>query len=260
MVFLNVMKNDRMVFLYHTTTDTPIDKAMREATQIWNDRIRLSWFVTCSKTLLKEHQNQSCNQLQQAMLEADTYLNEVTSGKPRINKPEELEGLIQNIQGAVKIAYVEEASDLEKLNKQLGDLDVDTQDQMRKQMILNVVAEANVADANEMLDPATTVCWACGKRWDRSEPVSKYTGRNEKTTMKIKLTEPNAGAPARSPPISQKEQGEMLEWWHKKQEREKIMAQDDDLSYANGTWADSKQLSNHLQGLSDVKLPPGKLA
>jgi len=254
-----VGKHERDAFIVELPSATPVKDAVPLLAEIWNLRLRLQWYNTCSRSLLKEHLSESNTQLAVVVTECEAAIS--IAGNPKTLTKEQLEEFVRNIKGAVIIGYPAEASDIQKTHKDMESLDIDTNDQLRKQHILNIMDDMKMADANEILEPETAVCWSCNKKWERDDLVSKYGGTNEKTTLTVKLTKTGNNAPARPPPVNQKEQSEMMQWYHKRQEEEKRLAEDDEITYASSAWADSKSLATNLQGFGtgDIKLPPGRL-
>jgi hypothetical protein len=259
MVKLKVLgKSDRESFIYETTTSRNAAEVTSELAEIWNMRLRLSWYITVSKGLCKEHPNEFTPELQQVAEAAERYIGNANG--IQVNTAAELKQHIENIQGSVKKSYIAEAADLAKTAKDMADLDTPTEDQMRKQAIINVLDDGNLADQNEILDPEASQAWTCGKRWDKDETVAKYTSANEKTTMTVKLTKTGAAAPARTPALTAQDQHDMMKWWQKKQDEEKRLAEDDEITYGDAAWADPRSLQKHFQGTAtSMKLPPGRI-
>ena len=98
--------------------------------------------------------------------------------------------------------------------------------------------------------------WTCNKEFKRGELVSDRLGSvNEKTKVIAKLTMKNSGPPAREPIVSEDERNAMAEFYFKRQEELKKLAQADEDDYLNSKWADPKGMKRNLQGLGDVKAP-----
>jgi cilia- and flagella-associated protein 298 len=47
-----------------------------------------------------------------------------------------------------------------------------------------------------------------------------------------------------------------MAFWYKKQEEQKKLIEDDDITFGNSAWADPKALKNSLLGSGDVKYRP----
>ena len=46
-----------------------------------------------------------------------------------------------------------------------------------------------------------------------------------------------------------------MAWYHKKQEEQKKLAEDEDDSYTGAAWANSQSLKAHFSGVAAVRLP-----
>ena len=57
----------------------------------------------------------------------------------------------------------------------------------------------------------------------------------------------------REPLVDAESQKKMLQMYYKKEEEQKKLEADNDDSYLNAAWADSKQMKNQLQGTSGFK-------
>ncbi len=110
----------------------------------------------------------------------------------------------------------------------------------------------------DMLDPETAVMWFAGKELHRDHKLmdTKSIGRNEKTTVIVKLTKKGVGAPVRESPVTAEQQKEIMAYYYRKQEENKKLIQDDDISFTNSSWADEKSLKKHFQGVSNVGWRP----
>ncbi|KAL7526617.1 hypothetical protein ACHAWF_001974 [Thalassiosira exigua] len=104
-------------------------------------------------------------------------------------------------------------------------------------------------------EPDRVSLWACGKEFERGTLLSDRLGRNEKTKITVKLTDLDAGAPAREPVVSEAEREAMTAFYFKRQEELKKLADADEDDYLNSEWADPKGMRRGLQGLGDVKAP-----
>jgi len=259
-------------FCFSTTLTEKVATVTEELAKIWNTRLRVKWFLTCGKDLVKEctdpelrpvPEPNAVKTLQRTLEEAEEYISLARSER---RDPITLEGIeehVRKIRGAVMILFPEEASNLDALAKAMESLEIDEKTRMRKQFINFIMEDqpSHMADIKELLDPSTAQLWTCGKELIRDKKLGEcLAGSNEKSMCIVKLTSRGSGAPAREPVIDQKTQQDMMTFWHRKQEEEKRLEDDDDISYGNSQWADGKQLKSHFQGLGNVKLPPGRLA
>ena len=87
----------------------------------------------------------------------------------------------------------------------------------------------------------------------KGKKLCDYIGKNEKTTIVVKITKSGAGAPAREPLIDPDTQIKMMSYYSKKQEDVKKLEQDNEDVYLESAWANPSGLKKELQGISDVK-------
>lgn len=104
-----------------------------------------------------------------------------------------------------------------------------------------------------MYDAEKTTLWYAGKEMVRGKALGDYLGKNEKTTVIVKLTQTGSGAPPREPVIDKETHRQMLAYYYKKQEEAKKAEQDIDDGYLESPWANPKGLKNDLNGVGDVK-------
>jgi hypothetical protein len=55
--------------------------------------------------------------------------------------------------------------------------------------------------------------------------------------------------------VDEATQKSMIAWYHKKQEEQKELDENQDDSYMHSNWASGKSLKAHFSGVSEVKLP-----
>ena len=108
-------------------------------------------------------------------------------------------------------------------------------------------------NTNQSIDESAAVIWYAGKEMQRAKKLADYLGKNEKTTVVVKITESGAGAPLREPVIDQTTHKQMLAYYLKKQEEAKQFDQKIDDVQVISPWADSKGLKSELHGVGDIK-------
>jgi len=86
----------------------------------------------------------------------------------------------------------------------------------------------------------------------RGKILANYLGKNEKTTVIVKLTA-GSSAPPREPIIDKETHKQMLAYYYKKQEDAKKAEQDIDDGYFESPWANPKGLKNELNGVGNIK-------
>mmetsp|Transcript_9075 Transcript_9075/g.16635 ORF Transcript_9075/g.16635 Transcript_9075/m.16635 type:complete len:243 (+) Transcript_9075:270-998(+) len=146
---------------------------------------------------------------------------------------EKIDEAIQNIKGAVMIAYP---------------MNLPEHDEVR--IILDGKADIQAAVPQEAVDPKTCVLWFSRKRMERNQVLSKYCGRNEKMFLKVRLQTKNQRMPQREARLDKDAQTKMYSYWHKKNEEDKRLkeeAEDDD--YLNSAWANPKAFKQSFSGI-----------
>ena len=88
--------------------------------------------------------------------------------------------------------------------------------------------------------------WFAGKEMVLGKLMSDFVGKNEKTKVIIKLQTKASGAPVREPRVDENTHRAMLSYYYKKQEEQKRLQADEDDSYLDASWADSKALKRNL--------------
>uniref|UniRef100_A0A8C3GEK5 CF298 protein n=1 Tax=Cairina moschata TaxID=8855 RepID=A0A8C3GEK5_CAIMO len=108
----------------------------------------------------------------------------------------------------------------------------------------------------EVIKESEAQLWWAGKELKETKLLSDYVGKNEKTTIIVKIQKKGQGAPGREPLISHEEQKQMMLYYYKKQEELKKLEEDDDDSFLNAEWADSHALKRQFHGVKDIKWGP----
>ena len=154
-----------------------------------------------------------------------------------------LQGQIDLVGGAVTIAYPMGLPEHDPVKGELED-DMDL---------------AGSQYGKDILEPETAQLWWAGKQMLREGQVlSDYIGKNEKTTIIVKVQKSGAGQPTREPAIDEETQKKMMAFYHKKQEQQKHIEEDDDDAFANSSWADPKALQRQFQGMGSISMGPGR--
>jgi hypothetical protein len=170
--------------------------------------------------------------LNQTIDDGKSYLSKEQVNRKQCLTEEKLLELINNIDGGVKIAYPMGLPDYDPITQIL------LPDYTHK----------------EMLEPEKTSMWFAGKEIHRDQKLyeTKSIGRNEKTTIIVKLTKRGSGPPARENPITEDEQKRLMAYYYRKQEEQKKLQEDEDDNYTNSSWANPKTLKHQFQGISNV--------
>lgn len=114
-------------------------------------------------------------------------------------------------------------------------------------------ALADSSAALEVLPEDTAELWWAGKQFFRDQHVRDLVGKNEKSTVIVKLQKKGGGAPGREPGVSEEERKAMMAFYFKKQEEMKRAAEDDAEDYMMSSWADPKALKNALRGTGNIR-------
>jgi hypothetical protein len=248
-------------FLVSMPNVTNVGEAADTVTAIQNARLRLKWMATACQDLAKD----SVAEDQRHVLvgpaqEGERYLalerctvNKLTSSL------EDLTKLCETLTGAVMMLFPEQCSGLDCQQRLVAVVDGDDAGELERAVahrILSVIDEK--ASTEDTLTGAATMWW-CNKPLARDTDFVKAVGKNEKTTMVVKLTKDGSSAPSREPAINAEQQSEMMAYWYKKQEEHKKLVDDDDITHTNNEWADPSGLKNNLQGMGGVQYKPGRM-
>ena len=163
--------------------------------------------------------------IKKTIADAKAVLDKKQVDRKIVTNMAQLQEKIDNIRGAVMIAYP---------------MGLPPYDEVRQELEDN--AEIPGMGGQMVLDPKDVSLWWAGKEFLRGKLVSERTGRNEKTKIVVKLQKKGSGAPAREPAVTEDERKAMMAHYFKKQEEMKRLAEDDDDAYTNMEWADSKAL------------------
>lgn len=223
---------------------------------IQNLRVRLRWMITAAKQLAKDHATED---VRHALLgpaeEAERYmsLERVLDQKIETTE-EEVRQHVETLKGGCMIAFPAECSGKDCLQRLAALIDADDTPELpraKAHRILSIIDD-NATTEDILLGNATM--WWAGKPLQREHDLAKYSGKNDKTKLVVKLAKEGASAPPRENPIDAKTQSEMMAYWYRKQEEHKKLVEDDDISFGNSKWADPNALKGQLSGVSTVKL------
>jgi len=111
-------------------------------------------------------------------------------------------------------------------------------------------------ESKQVLDPLKTSLWFATKEMKRDKKLKDFLGNNEKTKVVVKLATSGGGPPVREPLFTEDQKKQMMMAEHRRREEVKRLLEDEEDQYLNSDWANSKQLSRGLQGLSDISWRP----
>eukprot|EP00756_Hemistasia_phaeocysticola_P011524 Hpha_TRINITY_DN15125_c3_g3::TRINITY_DN15125_c3_g3_i2::g.126479::m.126479 len=228
-------------------------------TQLQNIRVRLRFMMEAGKQLRKRFESEpdKAQILDGPIQDAGTILdlNQLETYKRKFSLAEYQERA-EALKGCAIILFPAETSGrhhikgqdlspVEYMCKMLDDEDCEDCDHWR--ILLALIDEG--ARHEDMYNVGGTQLWWAGKQLHREDLLAKYTGKNEKTKLVMKITKQGGHAPAREPAINGETQKDMMAYYYKKQEEQKKLLEDEDISHGNAQWADPRGLKNHFQGL-----------
>ncbi|XP_054272331.1 cilia- and flagella-associated protein 298 [Macrosteles quadrilineatus] len=289
MVKLHVKKGDESQFLYETTVTTPVDEVTLDICTIYNGRLKISRICSELEELSKhgtmlppDMMGLTDEQIEELKLKDEWGEKCLPSGGWTFNKDPmgRRNGRQPNERMQEVIAKsINEAKSL--VSKKQVDAGVcvtqkmvqEALDMLRGTMMIvypmnlpphEVIRQEfeNTEDLSgmqaslEVIDPALAQLWFSGKEMQRAKKMSDYVGKNEKTKVIVKLSKMGQGAPAREPVIGEEERKQMMLHQYRRQEQLKKLEQDEDDTYLNSSWSDSRSLKRAFQGLSDISWKP----
>jgi hypothetical protein len=148
---------------------------------------------------------------------------------------------VQNLKGAVMMAYPAGLPDWDFVRQGLED---------REQL-------GGTEDSKHVLEPESSLLWFAGKCMDRDQLLGKYTGSNEKVTIKARVEARGGQAPQREPAVDEDTRRKMMSLWHKKEQEQKKLDEADEDSYLNSSWANPKGFKQSALGMGEIKFRPG---
>lgn len=266
MVVLNIKRlpkeehsKDYDEFCVYFPATTIVGEACDLVTRLQNLRVRLSWMVLSGKELIKEAADETAKaQLGGPVGEAERYmsLERAQSHKPAQECVDEVLLLCETIKGAAMIAFPAECSGADAQRRLADVLDNEESDdkaRAKAHRLLSLLDDQAVTPA--ILQGPTTLWWS-GRALDKTVELSKYTGRNDKTKLVVKIQADGHSAPPREPGLDARTQSEMMAYWYKKQEEQKKLVEDEDISFANAEWANPRGLKSQLLGMGGVQFRP----
>mmetsp|Transcript_38523 Transcript_38523/g.44857 ORF Transcript_38523/g.44857 Transcript_38523/m.44857 type:complete len:266 (-) Transcript_38523:94-891(-) len=244
-------------FLYQAANTSNVGDVTDAVQKMQNLRVRLKWMVAAARQLMKD----SCPEgmthcLQGPADDADRYLALERCDQRLLTTFDELQQYIAALKGGVMMVYPEACSGpdaLQRLTSLLDNESVSDMERAKAHRILSIIDDGAVT---EDILQGTVVMWWSGKPLAREAELLKFTGKNDKTKITVKLAREGASAPPREPAVDAKTQSELMAHYFRKQEEEKKLIEDDDISYANSEWASDRGLKGQLLGMNQVKFRP----
>jgi hypothetical protein len=244
-------------FLASFSKDALVADVTAQVTAIQNMRVRMKWIIEAVKGLVNHLPDEQKHLLQGPLDEAQRYmaLERCTEGKQE-SSLHDLNRLVENFKGAVMIVFPQHCSGTNVVAQLTQKMEAEHTDDATKALCHRLLAVLDDGAKTEDILVGSTTMWWSGKQLMKEDVLSKYTGKNDKTKIVVKLTQDGASAPPREPGLDAKTQSEMMAYWFRKQEEQKKLVEDDDISFGNSDWADPQGLKKQFLGMDQIKFKP----
>ncbi|XP_005993660.1 cilia- and flagella-associated protein 298 [Latimeria chalumnae] len=289
MVQLHVKRGDESQFLFDTTVNHSVEEVTKEVVSIYNGRLKVDRI--CSEMEeLAEHgialppnmQGLTDEQVEELKLKDEWAEKSVPSGGAELKKDEigrrnghapnekmkqvlrktieEAKALISKKQVqmnvCVTVEMVKEALDqLRGAVMIVYPMGLPPHDPIRMEFE-NKEDLSGLHAGLQVIEDSEAQLWWAGKEMQRTNKLSNYLGKNEKTKIIVKIQKRGQGAPAREPVISAEEQKQLMLHYYRRQEEFKKLEETEDDSYLGSEWADNQALKRQFQGLKDISWGP----
>ncbi|KAK1934467.1 UPF0769 protein C21orf59 [Phytophthora citrophthora] len=280
MVVFHVKRGDRSEFLFEASVSTSNDTLIRSLCRLQNLRLRLAALSEALEGLgrygvAKPPQEQGLDAYQEGaadkqhgeFYEADPLGHRTGEGvSPQLKDvlarvAADAKSMLDSKTQVARRMCIEESELLEKLQNIRGavamafPMGLPAHDPV-KLMLDAGSAEEALADSSAVLEVVpedTAELWWAGKQFFRDQHVRDLAGKNEKSTLIVKLQKKGGGAPSREPGVSEDERKAMMAFYFKKQQELQQAAEDDAEDYMTSSWADPKALKNSLRGTNNIR-------
>ncbi|KAK9823695.1 hypothetical protein WJX72_004678 [[Myrmecia] bisecta] len=274
MVLLHVKQSEDSQFLCELTVNTPVPDAIKELVAINNLRHRLHRLKLEGEELAKYGpakplEEQGIDEYQENVVKGEHYLMDPTGRRTgNACAPEAAKTLLKTLADGEQAGHKSQADrkvplTLAKLEEALDNIrggvmiaypvGLPEWDLVR-QALEGKEELAGSSHAADDMDPETTTLWFAGKQMLLQNKLSDHVGRHEKSKVVVKLQRKGQGAPGREPPVDAETQKAMMAFYHKKQEEQKRLMEDQYEDYTNSVWANPKALKSHFSGVGNVKI------
>ncbi len=278
MVVIHIKRSDEHQFLYETTTAAAVEVVVAELCKLHNTRLRIQRLKLEGEELekhgpAKHPDKQSLDEYQEdfgyGKVEKGPHYNSDPTGRRTGNRCDpkagetllktlaDAEAAISKHQVAKKVYLTQKMLD-EKIDEIRGavmmcyPMGLPEWDNVR--LALEDDEELSGTQwANEHLDPEAAQLWWAGKQMLPGKKLADHIGKNEKTKIVGKLQKKGSGAPQRESAIDAETQKAMLSYYHKKQEEQKQLVDNDEDDYTNSAWANPKALKGHFSGVGNIR-------
>lgn len=227
------------------------------ATRLQNMRVRLKWMIVAAKELAKEVEPSSRCAMDGAWGEAERYLAlERTTVSKLDSTVAEVSALCDTIKGAAMICFPQQCSGADACARLAALLDNEDTDEKSRSVAHRLLSLLDEEATTPDIVKGPTVMWWSGKPLTRDSDFIKHAGKNEKTKLMVKISPEGGSAPPREPGLDHRTQQEMMAYWYRKQEEQKKLVEDEDISYGNSEWANPRGLKSQLSGVANVQFKP----
>lgn len=247
-------------FLVECPSTANVGEMTQLCVEMQNLRTRLKWMVTAAKDLAKELSEEQAAIMHNAADEAARYISVERSLSAKLPcKMDELKALAETIKGATMMTFPAHCSGTDALQRLAAVLDSETASEKEHAVAHRVLSIIDAGAKTEDIIEGPQALWWVGKQLDAAQDIAKYSGRNEKTKLVVKIAKAGGHAPPRESALDAQTQQEMMAYWYRKQEEQKKLVEDDDISYTNSEWANPQQLRSQLTGMGNIKFRPGAM-
>ncbi|XP_067421709.1 cilia- and flagella-associated protein 298 isoform X2 [Emydura macquarii macquarii] len=236
MVQLHVKRGDESQFLLETTGSISVEDLTQQVARIYNSRLKVQ---------------RICSEIEE-LAEHGVFL------------PPNMQGLTDEQTEDLKLKdewtdkCVPSGGSVFKKDE-IGRRNGHAPNEKMKEVLKKTVEEAKALISKaglDVIEESEAQLWWAAKELKRTNKLSDFVGKNEKTKIIVKIQKKGQGAPSREPVISSEEQKQMMLYYYRKQEELKKLEENDDDSYLNSEWADSHALKRQFHGVKDIKWGP----
>lgn len=244
-------------FLFRVPNVSNVGEASDLAAKLQNMRVRLKWMSLAAKELAAKNLGEEQRHTMQGPAEqAERYLALARAEAREESKVEEIQELFETIKGAAMMCFPDRCSGTDAQKRLVAKIDSDQTDEVEHGLCHRLLAIIDDDATTEDILQGIPCMWWSGKPLARDTDFTKHVGKNEKTKIVVKLAKEGANAPPREPAVDVKTQNEMMAYWFKKQEEQKKLIEDDDITFGNSEWANPTQLKQSLLGTGPVSYRP----
>lgn len=287
MVVLQVKRGDQNLFLYETTVEECTETVIKDLTSIYNGRLKIERI--CSEMEeLSEHgtllppdmMGLTDEQVEELKLKDIWGEKCIPSGgfifnkdpigrrngkQPQPNMQEVLKKAIAEARAMVshKLVAQSQALTLKIVGEAIAILrgsvtivypmQLPPHDIIRAEFT-NTEDLSGLQASKEVIEPSKAQLWFAGQQiLGGNHKLHEFIGRNDKTKVIVKLNQVGEGPPGREPIVTENIKKQMMAEAFRRQEELKKLDMDEDDSYFDSSWADSRSLKRQVHGMNDIR-------